>query len=335
VTGEAGSGRPLTPAETEATLDGLRQAIRRRGFSPHTLRAYEAWARRLLLFHRRRDPRRLGIAGLREFLDRLTLRGHASAATRNQALNALCFLYREVLGHDLGAEAVALRAKPASRVPQVLSRSEVEAVLGRLREPYRLVVALMYGAGLRLSEVCRLRVRDVDLARGQVVVRGGKGRKDRVTLLPARLKSTLQAHLLRVAERHQADLALGGGYAPMPEAVLNAGWRTSAAWGWQWVFPAERTRLDRTTGDLRRSPVHASLVQREFAIAVRGAGISRPATCHTLRHSFATHLYESGCDIRTIQELLGHKDVATTLIYTRSPSVGPSPRTRSPLDDLD
>lgn len=333
MTSDPGRDRLLEPAELEAILERLRTAIRQRHFSPHTLRAYEAWVRRFVLFHRRRDPRQLGLAEVRQFLDRTTRSDQASSSTRNQALHALVFLYRDVLENDLGAAANALRAKRATRVPLVLARPEVEGVLGRLRAPYKLIVAVLYGSGLRLSEACRLRVRDIDFAREQIIVRGGKGQKDRVTPLPVRLKNALRQHLARVAQQHHSDIVLGGGYAPMPAAVVNAGWRTSGDWLWQWAFPAARSRLHRGTGELRRPPIHENLVQREFAMAVRAAGIHKPATCHSLRHSFATHLLENGTDIRTIQELLGHKDVSTTLIYTHSPNAPRSHRIRSPLDE--
>jgi integrase len=212
----------------------------------------------------------------------------------------------------------------------VLARPEVEAVLRALRGPSRLVAALLYGSGLRLSEACRLRVRDIDFARDQITVLDGKGLKDRVTLLPARLKPALREHLDRCACLHQADLIRGAGSVPIPGAS-PAGPRTSTSWGWQWVFPAEAARLDRATGGLRRGHLNERVVQREFAIAVRASNITKPATCHSLRHAFATHLYEAGCDIRTLQELLGHNDVATTLGYTHAPG-RPQGGVRSPLD---
>jgi integrase len=225
-----------------------------------------------------------------------------------------------------------LRAKPSRRVPLVLSRAEVDAILAHVRGPTRLVAAILYGAGLRLSEACRLRVRDLDFARGQILVHDGKGMKERVSLLPASLRSSLREHLDSVACLHQADLLRGAGRVPLPGASVSAGRRrTSPAWPWQWVFPGRSPRLERSTGALVRGCLREQTVQREFAIAVRAAGIVKPATCHSLRHAFATHLHESGCDIRTIQELLGHTDVATTLLYARStrPSRG---LVRSPLD---
>lgn len=319
------------PARTAALVERLRAAILQRGYSAHTLRAYVAWVRRFLIFHRARAPEQLGPEQVLSFLDHTTPAGRASASTRNQALSALTLLFRDVLGQELRAGPNApTRARPSRRVPLVLSRIEVEAVLACVRGPSRLVVGLLYGAGLRLSEACRLRVRDVDFARDQVVVRDGKGLKDRVTLLPASLKQSLHDQLDRVGARHQADLARGGGLVPAPAAAAAAGHET-AAWPWQWVFPATSARLDRAADALRRSHLQPRVVQREFAIAVRAARITKPATCHSLRHAFAAHLYEAGCDIRTIQELLGHSDVATTLVYAHAPRGGNS-GVRSPLD---
>jgi integron integrase len=323
--------RVLDRAAVSALVEGLRAAARARHFSPHTERAYDAWARRFILFHRRRDPADLGVQEIRQFLGYLAETRRVSPSTQNQALNAVLFLYRDVLGQHLGRLGSVLRAKRSVRVPLVLSRQEVESILQHLRGAPRLMVALIYGSGLRLSECCRLRVRDLDFTRCQLTIRDGKGEKDRVTLLPSRLQLPLRKHLESTALRHRQDLDSGGGLVDMPPAVARAGWRASREWSWQWVFPAERPRLDRATGELRRSHLHPSLLQREFAIAVRAAGLTKPATCHTLRHSFATHLFETGYDIRTIQELLGHSDVATTMIYTHAPG-GPHRRVRSPLD---
>jgi integron integrase len=323
--------RVLDRTEVSALVERLHAAARRRHFSPHTERAYETWARRFIAFHRRRDPADLGVPEIRQFLRHLGETRRVSPSTQNQALNAVQFFYRDVLGRDIGRLGPTLRAKGSSRVPLVLSRREVEAVLEHLRGTPRLMVGLLYGSGLRLSECCRLRVRDVDFARGQLTVRDGKGTKDRTTLLPTRLQPLLRQHLEGVAMEHQRDLEGGHGLVAMPGALARAGWRASRDWMWQWVFPGQRIRLDRATGEWRRGHVHPSLVQREFAIAVRAAGLTKPATCHTLRHSFATHLFEAGYDIRTIQELLGHADVETTLIYTHAPG-GPRRRARSPLD---
>ena len=324
--------RALGPQELAALVERLRLAIVRRRFSPHTLRAYEAWVRRFVSFHRQRNPQQLGVPDIRAFLDQAARRERVSASTRNQALNALLFLYREVLDHDFTDLGPTLRAKAATRTPLVLARPEIEAILGQLRGQTRLIVAVLYGSGLRLSECCRLRVRDLDLARELITVHDGKGQKDRTTLLPSRLRQPLRQHLDRVARQYRADVESGGGRVPMPATLAGAGWRASREWPWQWVFPGERRRLDRATGELRRAHIHENVVQREFALAVRAAGVVKPATCHTLRHSFATHLFESGHDIRSIQELLGHRDVATTLIYTHSPNAPQPRRVRSPLD---
>jgi integron integrase len=332
VTAKGEAARVLGPAELAALVERLREAVQRRHLSANTLRAYEAWVRRYVLFHQRRDPRQLGIVELRLFLDHAASRGHAAPATRNQALDAIGFLYREVLRLELGAEAHTLRVKRASRALQVLARPEVEAILQRLRGRERLMVGLLYGSGLRLSECCRLRVRDIDFVRDQITVRAGKGQKDRITLLPVRMKHALRQHLARVAHLHQSDVALGGGYVRMPAPLSNAGWHTSRDWPWQWVFPGDRCRLVRDASELHRSHVHENVVQREFAVALRAAGIAKAASCHTLRHSFATQLVESGHDIRTVQELLGHRDVSTTLIYIRPANSSRNPRVRSPLD---
>ena len=321
------------PLDAAQLVERLRAAILRRGFSTHTLRAYERWVRRFLLFHRSRRPEDLGAAEASRFLDHTAAAGRVSASTRNQALNALTLLYRDVLGRELlGAAGAPLRAKPSRRVPLVLSRAEVEAILARLSGPVRLIASLLYGAGLRLSEACRLRVRDLDFARGQILVHDGKGMKDRVTVLPSSLRLPLREHLDTVACLHQADVVRGAVRAPLSGASLGIERpRPSVAWPRQWVFPASSTRFDRVSGALMRGRLQEQTVQRAFAIAVRAAGVVKPATCHSLRHAFATHLYESGCDIRTIQELLGHTDVATTLWYARSTSRPPG-TVQSPLD---
>jgi integron integrase len=309
-------------------IERLRVAVVRRRLSPHTLRAYEAWVQRFLLFHRARRPTQLGEAQLRQFLDHTTRSGRASAATRNQAVTALVFFCREVLGLKLEPGGT-LRAKPSSRVPLVLERSEIEALLRHLRHPSRLVVCLLYGSGLRLSEGCRLRVGDVDFARNQILVRDAKGMKDRVTLLPAGIKDALRDQIDRAACLHQADLVRGAGLVPTSGGAHHAK-RTRSDWAWQWVFAAPKPHLDRATGMMLRSHLGERTVQRDFAIAIRAAGISKAATCHTLRHSFATHLYEAGYDLRTIQTLMGHNDITTTLIYTHSP--GARRAVQSPLD---
>jgi integron integrase len=323
----------VPPISTPAQLfDRTRLLIRARHYSCRTEKAYLGWIRRFIAFHGRRHPGDLGSREVVDFLSRLAVDGHVSASTQNQAFSALLFLYRTVLGRELtGLEAT--RAKPPQRLPVVLSRSEVTDVLARLKGPPRLMALLMYGGGLRLLEAASLRVKDVDFDRSELTVRDGKGRKDRVTILPGRTAERLRAHLERVRGLHQADLKAGAGAVQLPDALARKYPTAMFEWPWQWVFPARRSYVDPETGCRRRHHLHESVVQRAFREAVRTAGISKAATCHTLRHSFATHLLESGYDIRTIQELLGHSDVATTMIYTHVLNRG-GRGVRSPLDTL-
>jgi integron integrase len=327
----------LEPVAADPSLpqlfERIRAALRSHRYSHHTEKAYLAWVRRFVLFHGGLLPDVLGTPQIAAFLSFLATSGRVSPSTQNQAFSALLFLYREVLGRRvLGLDTVP-RARRALRVPVVLSRAEIEAILGKLRGVPHLMVSLMYGSGLRLLECCQLRVRDVDLRRPGLTIRDGKGHKDRLTLLPARLVAPLRSHLDHVNVQYASDCAAGGGRVTLPEELARQQPGGSSEWGWQWVFPAGRLMVERSTGDLRRPHVHENVVRREFAIAVRAAGITKAATCHTLRHSFATHLYEAGYDIRTIQELLGHSDVATTLIYTHSPTLGRTNNVRSPLDE--
>jgi integron integrase len=254
-----------------------------------------------------------------------------SASTQNQAFSAIVFLYRDVLGRDLVGLEDTPRAKRPIRLPLVLARDEVQAVLQRLRGVPRLMCSLMYGGGLRLLECCRLRVKDVDFHRGEITVRDGKGRKDRLTVLPVRLVPSLRQHLERVERQHQRDFEGAAGYVALPDALARKYPSAPREWAWQWVFPATRIHVGAATGERRRHHLHESLLQRLFAAAVRDARLSKPATCHTLRHSFATHLLETGYDIRTIQELLGHNDVSTTMIYTHVLNRG-GRGVKSPLD---
>ena len=312
-------------------LERVRQAIRIRHYSRRTEQAYIAWIRRFIVFHGKRHPRELGEREVTAFVSHLAERG-VSASTQNQALSAILFLFEVVIGRRLAWMDEIVRAQRPVRLPVVLSRSEVSALLSRLRGPAWLMASLMYGAGLRLLECAELRVKDINFDRSELTIRNGKGGKDRVTMLPAALKGPLLAHLKWVHAQHEADLAAGRGCVALPGA-LRAKYPTAPSeWAWQWVYPATRFYVDQETGERRRHHLHESVLQRAVKDAARTAGISRPATCHSLRHSFATHLLEAGYDIRTIQELLGHRDVSTTMIYTHV--LNQSGRgVRSPLDE--
>ncbi len=314
-------------------LDRVREAIRSRHYSRNTEDAYVAWIKRFILFHGKRHPAETGAEEVTRFLSSLALDGRVAASTQNQALSALLFLYREVLQQDLPWLEGVVRAKRPIRLPVVLAREEVQAVLAQLRGTPRLMSTLLYGAGLRLLECARLRVKDVDFGLNQILVRDGKGQKDRVTLLPATAKADLAGHLEAVRQQHQRDLSKGAGWVALPGGLERKYPNGGREWAWQWVFPATSCYVDRETGKRRRHHLHESVVQRAVKEAVRCAGIAKPATPHTLRHSFATHLLEDGYDIRTVQELLGHKDVTTTMIYTHVLNRGPA-AVRSPADRL-
>jgi integron integrase len=289
--------------------------------------------RRFHEFHGRRDPARLGADHVTAFLNHLVARDRVAASTQNQALAALVFLYREVLGQDLPWLEELVRAKGPARLPVVLTRDEVRAVLCRMSGMPRLMATLLYGSGLRLLECCRLRVKDVDFGRNQIAVRRGKGDRDRATMLPAALKASLAEHLRSIREQHQRDLAGGAGWVELPDALVRKLPGAGRDWAWQWVFPATRIYVDRVTGQRRRHHLHETIVQQAVRRAVLAAGIPKRASCHTFRHSFATHLLEDCSDIRTVQELLGHKDVTTTMIYTHVLNRGPA-GVRSPADRL-
>lgn len=279
---------------------------------------------------RQRHPRELGAAEVSAFLSSLAERG-VSASTQNQALSAVLFLYERVLGVRLPWMADIVRARRPAKLPVVLSRQEVSAVLAQLKGPVWLMASLLYGAGLRLLECAELRVKDLSVDRGELTVRETKGGRDRVTMLPGALRGPLEAHLSTVKAQHETDLAAGAGAVALPGLLRVKYPSAPREWAWQWVFPATRIYVDRETGERRRHHLHESVLQRAVKDAVRSAGIARPATCHSLRHSFATHLLESGYDIRTIQELLGHRDVSTTMVYTHVLNRG-GRGVRSPLD---
>ena len=299
-------------------LAQVRRAIRTRHYSRRTEEAYVAWVRRFVRSSGMRHPRELGPSDVTQFLSNLAVDHSVSASTQNQALAALLFLYGNVLDMPVGWLSAVVRAKRPARLPVVLTPDEVRRVLSRAkgRGPSALVIGLLYGTGMRLLEALALRVKDIDFGRNEITVRGGKGDRDRVTMLPERLTSPLLHHLVEVRRQHERDVVVGAGWVELPGAYAGKNPSAGREWGWQWVFPANRRSEDRGTGQRRRHHLHETQVQRVFKEAVQAAGLVKRATCHSLRHSFATHLLEAGYDIRTVQELLGHRDVSTTMIYT-------------------
>jgi len=322
-----------SPPSNPKQLTLMRSKLRLGHYSRRTEQAYIGWVIRFVRYQRLRHPAGLGEAEVTGFLRYLAEQRGVAAATQGQALAALLFLYRQVLGRPLRLEGHLPRARTPTRVPVVLTRSEVARVLGQLEGGYRLVGTLLYGSGMRLLECLSLRVKDVDLERGEVRVRRGKGGVDRVTVLPEALKGSLEGHLARVRALHGEDLLAGGGRVELPGALGRKLPNAAMEWAWQWVFPAARAYRDRVTGARRRHHLHPSAMQRAMVAAVRRSGVGKLASCHTLRHSFATHLLESGYDIRTVQELLGHRDVSTTMVYTHVLNRGGF-GVRSPADVL-
>lgn len=312
-------------------LDQVRAAARMKHFSYRTEQAYVGWVRRYVLFHGKRHPREMGAAEIAAFVSHLATVGNVAASTQNQALAAILFLYRSVLGREVAEIEDVLRARKPKRLPVVLSRDEVARFLARTSGTTGLVARLLYGSGLRLLEALRLRVKDLDFEMREIVVRDGKGHKDRVTMLPVQLEAALREQLRRARALHARDLEDGCGAVYLPYALARKAPRTAEKWGWQYVFPSPARSTDPRTGVVRRHHLGEWAVQRAMHVAVREAGIDKPATPHTLRHSFATHLLEAGYDIRTVQELLGHKDVRTTMVYTHVLNRG-GLGVRSPLD---
>ncbi len=297
-------------------LQEMRSKMRMGRYSQRTEQAYTGWVVRFVRFHRLRHPRELGALQVAEFLRWLAEERGVSASTAVQAQAALVYLYREVLGQPLRLAGLVPRGRTPTRIPVVLDAVEVGKVLGQLKGVHHLIGLLLYGSGLRLMECLTLRIKDVDLVRFEIRVRRGKGQKDRVTLLPEAAAELLASHLVRVKLLHDRALRRGTGTVSLPGALAAKYPRADRSWPWQWLFPAKRLYADRRTGELRRHHLHPSAVQRAMAEAVRVSGVGKKASCHTLRHSFATHLLEAGYDIRTVQELLGHRDVSTTMIYT-------------------
>jgi integron integrase len=296
-------------------LDQVRDTIRTRHYSYRTEEAYVGWIRRFILFHHKRHPAEMGKPEIEQFLTELAVKRNVAASTQNQALAALLFLYKDVLGCDPGWLDEIVRAKRPQRLPTVLTRSEVAALLVQLRGVPWLMAMLLYGSGLRLRECLRLRVKDIEFDRNEIVVREGKGNKDRVTMLPSAVQDPLRAHLARVRRLHDRDLQAGLGRVQLPDALSRKYPNADREFGWQWVFPASRICTDPRFGAPQRYHLHKSVPQRAIHQAARRAGLSKPVGPHTLRHSFATQLLQSGYDIRTVQELLGHRDVKTTEIY--------------------
>lgn len=314
-------------------LQRLREAIRVRHYSIRTEEAYLHWVKRFILFHGKRHPSEMGGEEVSAFLSALAIRDNVSAATQNQALNALNFFYNDVIGREIGFLAGVVRAKWPQRLPVVLNRTEIASILRHLNGHYGLMANLMYGSGLRLLECLRLRVKDLEFCNHSIVVREGKGNKDRITILPHRLVPRLKSQLEMAKLVHLRDLGEGFGRVYLPDALERKYPNANREWGWQYVFPAGHRSRDPRSGVERRHHCHETTMQKAMKAAVRRAGIHKPASCHTLRHSFATHLLESGYDIRTVQELLGHKDVRTTQIYTHVLNRGGN-AVVSPLDGM-
>ena len=306
---------------------------RQRHYSYRTEVAYLHWIRRFILFHGKRHPREMGEEEITAFLTHLAVDRAVSAATQNQALSAVLFLYKQVLEREIGLIQGVTRAKRNLRLPVVMTREEVQSVLQRLEGRDWLMASLMYGSGLRVMECIRLRVKDIDFGFAQILVRDGKGRKDRVTPLPHALVPALKERLETVKRLHRSDLDDGFGEVSLPDGVARKYPNAARELAWQYVFPASKRSRDPRTGDWKRHHIDVSVPQRAVHQAVRAAGLNKPVTCHTLRHSFATHLLAAGHDIRTIQELLGHKDVRTTMIYTHVLGRG-GQGVFSPLDTL-
>ncbi len=320
------------PQKKRKLLDQVRAACRVKHLSLRTEQAYVGWIRRYVYFHHLRHPAEMGAAEVQAFLTHLAVDRQVAASTQNQALNALVFLYKTVLARPLGDLSEVVRAKRPQRLPVVLTRDDVATVLQHVRPPHRLVARLLYGSGLRLIEALRLRVKDLDFGKRQIVVQDGKGQKDRMTVMPETLVEALKRHLRKIKLLHEEDLAAGYGAVYLPYALACKYPNAARSWSWQYVFPAQKRSKDPRSNAVRRHHLNGSAVQKAVYRAVKKAGITKPASCHILRHSFATHLLENDADIRTVQEPLGHKDLRTTMIDTHV--MGRGVAVRSPLDTI-
>jgi len=314
-------------------LDQLRESLRLRHYSLRTEDAYVDWVRRFILFHDKRHPREMGGAEVQAFLTHLAVERHVSPSTQNQAKAGLLFLYRYVLEVELPWLSEVVQAKRSARLPVVLTFSEVCHLFDQMEGVMALVARLLYGTGMRLMEGLQLRVKDVDFDRREILIRDGKGGKDRVTMLPDSLVAALKVHLERVKALHEQDLKEGFGDVHLPDALAEKSKAAPRAWGWQWVFPSQLRSKDPRSGSIRRHHLHPESVQKAIRVAARAAELIKPISPHVLRHSFATHLLQAGHDIRTVQELLGHKDVETTMIYTHVLNRG-GHGVLSPLDSI-
>lgn len=324
-----------TPSQHPAPklLDLVREKLRVKHYSIRTESQYLYWAKRFILYHNKRHPLEMGGPEVAAFLTHLATAGNVSASTQNQALSAILFLYREVLAVELPWLDDVIRAKKPARLPTVLSKPEVGRILARMEGTHALMARLLYGTGMRLMECCRLRVKDVDFDLGEILIRDGKGGKDRVTMLPEALKQPLRDHLARRRVLYEDDLAKGMASVYLPDALARKYPNAATEWGWQYVFCAAGYSTDPRSGEVRRHHIDEKSLQRAVKKAVLASGVAKLATPHTFRHSFATHLLESGYDIRTVQELLGHSDVSTTMIYTHVLNKG-GKGVVSPLDQL-
>ncbi len=318
-------------SEPPKLLDLLRQRIRLMGYSIRTEMAYVSWAKRFILFHGKRHPKEMGKPEIESFLSHLALKNKVAASTQNQAFCAIIFLYKHVVNQELPDDINAFRAKTPIRLPVVLSREETDRVINVMTGIYQVMAIVMYGSGLRVQECISLRIKDVDFEMDQIVVRNGKGRVDRTTIFPDRIKDPIRNILKRGKLLHENDLADGYGSVYLPNALARKYKNADREWGWQYVFPSNKISKDPRSGRMMRHHMHVSSIQRATNRAVKTAKILKPAGCHTFRHCFATHLLEDGYDIRTIQELLGHKDVKTTMIYTHVLKKG-GKAVRSPAD---